>query len=110
MTDETSQHEVVRWHMSLSMSCVFGKDPASAENHSDTDTENTRREIRDGNGHADMLNEEQARQHIKAMLLKSSIKARKIATTHSNLPRAEAEVQEQEQRERERVVYWYSMQ
>jgi hypothetical protein len=46
VTDATSQHQVVRWQVSLSGACVFGKDPASAENSSDG--ENTRREIPDG--------------------------------------------------------------
>jgi hypothetical protein len=104
VTDETSQHEVVRWQVSWSMACVFGKDPDSAENHSDGEkAENTRRGIQDGNGQADMLAEEQATQHIKAMLLKSSVKAGKIAT-HLNLQRVEAEEQEQEKREVQRVT------
>jgi hypothetical protein len=50
-----------------------------------------------------MLAEEQASQHIKTMLLKSSVKAGKIAT-HLNLQRAEAEEQEQEKREVQRVT------
>jgi hypothetical protein len=104
MTDETSQHEVVRWQVSLSMACVFGKDQDSGETHSDGEkAENTRRGIQDGNGQADMLAEEQASQHIKAMLLKSSVKAGKIAT-HLNLQRVEAEEQEQEKREVQRVT------
>jgi hypothetical protein len=46
-------------------------------------TREIRSEIQDCNGQADMLAEEKACQHTKAMRLKFSVKAGKIATTHS---------------------------
>ena len=117
VTDETSQHEVVRWKVSLPVaSCrlLVINEPAFAENHSDS--KGTSRETQVGNalpagekpvaercgrtgqqstqGQSDREVEEKTRQCMEAKLVSSIVKAGKIAS-HFNMQRAEAEAQEQ---------------